>query len=795
MQRLQKLTRAVFLAAAVFSSGALLPDAFGPLSVTTAEAAVARNIVVRGNTRIEKETVLSYMTITVGRNYGPADIDESLKALFSTGLFADVQIVPQGGTVVVTVTENPIINRVSFEGNKKISDDALKTAVRSAERTMLTRAKVQSDVTNILESYRRSGRYGASVEPQIIDRGNNRVDLVFEIDEGRKTGVERITFIGNHNFSDRRLRDVIRTRESGLLSFLRSTDTYDPDRLSSDQELLREFYHKKGYADFYIVSATADLDRENNVFHVTFTVEEGDQYKISDVEVVSSLQDVDPETLRRMVRTRSGDTYNSLRIEQSVEDLTLRIAEDGYAFAQVRPRGSRDYENKTISLTYYIEEGARAYIERINIIGNNRTREHVIRREFDIAEGDAFNRALIDKAERRLKNLGFFENVSITSGPGSSPDRVVVNVRVEEKPTGEISFGVGYSTSDGIIGDISVSEKNFLGRGQFVKLGFGIGSDKRTWEFRFIEPFFLGRRIALDLDVYNQKNDANDYRSYDEDLFGGGFGFTLPLREDELVVRVYYKLFDRTLKDPSGVATGVGATCAASGLSVAICDSLGSRVTSLGGYEFVYNTLNNNQDPTDGYFASFGQEFAGIGGDAQFLKTTAEAKLVKEILPDAGVLGALKIKGGHVAAIGGDRLRVLEQFMVGGDLIRGFENQGIGPRDATTTDAIGGRYFFATTAETTFPIFGVPKEVGLDGAAFVDAGSLWSADGGLVNLVNTTAGSGPVQSNDFNLRVSAGFGIRWRSPFGPVRADIAWPIMKNGADKTQLFRLSGGTRF
>jgi outer membrane protein insertion porin family len=794
MQRLQKLIRAVFLAAAVFSSGALLPDAFGPLSVTTAEAAVARSIVVRGNTRIEKETVLSYMTITVGRSYGAADVDESLKALFATGLFADVQIVPQGSTVVVTVTENPIINRVSFEGNKKISDDALETAVRSKARSMLTRAKVQSDVQNILESYRRSGRYGAAVDPQIIDRGNNRVDLVFEIDEGRKTGVERITFIGNHNFSDRRLRDVIRTRESGLLSFLRSTDTYDPDRLSSDQELLREFYHKKGYADFYIVSATADLDRENNVFHVTFTVEEGDKYKISDVEVVSSLQDVDPETLRKMIRTRSGDTYNSLRIEQSVEDLTLRIAEDGYAFAQVRPRGSRDYENKTISLTYYIEEGARAYIERINVIGNDRTREYVIRREFDIAEGDAFNRALIDKAERRLRNLDFFERVSITTAPGSSPDRVIVNVRVEEKPTGEISFGVGYSTSDGIIGDISVSEKNFLGRGQYVKLGFGIGSDKQTYEFRFIEPFFMGRRIALDLDLYKQINNSNDYRSYDEDLTGGGFGFTLPLREDELVLRVYYKIYSRELSDPSGVATGIGS-CAGSGLSVAICDSLGTRLTSLGGYEFIYNTLNNNQDPTDGYYASFGQEFAGIGGDAQFLKTTAEAKMVREILPDAGVTGALKIKAGHVVALGGDRLRVLEQFMVGGDMIRGFENQGIGPRDGTTTDAIGGRYFFATTAESTFPIFGVPKELGLDGAVFVDAGSLWNADGGLVNLVNTTAGSGPVQSNDFDLRVSAGFGIRWRSPFGPIRADIAYPLMKNSADKTQLFRLSGGTRF
>ncbi len=792
MQRLQKITRAVFLAAAVFSSGALVPDSFGPLSVTSAEAAVARNIVVRGNTRIEEETVLSYMTITKGRSYGAADVDESLKALFATGLFADVQIVPQGGTVVVTVTENPIINRVSFEGNKKINDDALKTAVRSQERSMLTRAKVQTDVQNILEAYRRSGRYGASVDPQIIDRGNNRVDLVFEISEGRKTGIERITFIGNHQFSDRRLRDVIRTRESGLLSWLRTTDTYDPDRLSADQELLRDYYHKKGFADFYIVSATADLDRENNVFHVTFTVDEGEQYKISDVEVVSSLSEVDPDSLQKMVRTKAGDTYNSLRVEQTVEELTLKVAEDGYAFAQVRPRGSRDYENKTISLSYYIEEGARAYVERINIIGNNRTREYVIRREFNMAEGDAYNRALINQAERRLNNLGFFERVSITSTPGSSPDRVIVNVRVEEKPTGEVSFGVGYSTSDGVIGDISITEKNFLGRGQFVKLGFGMGSDTQTYEFRFVEPFFMGRRVALDLDLYKTVNDSNSYRSYDEEVTGGGFGFTLPLREDELTLKLFYKIFDTELKDPDGVATGIG-NCAGSGLSIAICDSLGSRLTSLAGYRFVYNTLDNFQDPTDGFYVAAGQEFAGLGGDAQYIKTTAEAKAFRELLADWSLVGMFKIKGGHVMAIGDERLRVLEQFMAGGDLVRGFESQGFGPRDAVTGDAIGGRLFFGTTAEVNFPLFGLPPELGLSGALFADAGSLWDADSGLVNLVNANGSS--VRSNDFDLRASAGMGIRWRSPFGPIKADFAWPFMKENADRTQMFRLSGGTRF
>ncbi|MBO6892987.1 MAG: outer membrane protein assembly factor BamA [Roseibium sp.] len=793
MQRLQKFTRAVLLAAAVFSIGSALPQPFGPLSIVTeAEAAVARSIQVRGNTRIEDETVISYMTIVPGRSYSAFDVDESLKALYATGLFATVEITPRGNTVVVTVTENPIINRVSFEGNRKIKDDALGTAVRSQPRSMLSRAKVQADVQNILEAYRRSGRYGASVDPQIIDRGQNRVDLVFEINEGKKTGVERISFIGNKAFSDGRLRDVIRTRESGLLAFIRSTDTYDPDRLAADEELLRQYYNKKGYADFRIVSTSADLDRENNIFYVTFTVEEGEKYEIGDVEIVSTIPDVDPEELRKLVRTRSGQTFNSLRIEQSVEDITVRVSEEGYAFARVRPRGARDYENNTISLIYYIEEGQRAYIERINIIGNDRTREFVIRREFDVAEGDAYNRALVDKAERRLRNLGFFENVSITTQQGSAPDRVIVNVRVEEKPTGEISFGVGFSTVDGIVGDISLTERNFLGRGQFVKIAVGGGTDTRSFEFRFIEPFFMGRRVALDLDLYRTVDDANDYRSFDQEKTGGGFGFTLPLREEELTVRLFYNIFQEKNSDPNNNSTNIN-NCNTAQLSLAVCDSLGTYLTSLVGYEFRYNTLNRNLDPTDGHYASFGQQFAGLGGDSFYVKTEVQARTYQEIVADYGLIGSLAFRGGHIFAIGDERLRVSEQYMLGGDLVRGFENQGIGPRDATTGDAIGGQFYFAATAETRFPFPIIPKEFGLSGAVFADAGSLWDADSDLVSLVNN--GGGRIESNNFNVRASVGAGIRWNSPFGPLRADFAYPLVKDDADKTQVFRLTGGTRF
>ena len=793
MQRLQTITRAFFLAVAVLTTCSLLPGPSGLSFISSAEAAVARTIEVRGNTRVESETVIGYMTIVRGRSYSAADIDESLKALFATGLFANVDITPRGSLVIVTVSENPIINRVSFEGNRKVKDRALETAVRSQPRTTLTRARVEADVQNILEAYRRSGRFGASVEPKIIERGQNRVDLVFEINEGDKTGVERISFIGNNAFGDRRLRNVIRTRESGFLSFLRSTDTYDPDRLASDQELLRQYYNQRGYADFRIVSVSADLDRENNIFFVTFTVDEGEKYEFGEVEVVSTIPDVDPEELRRLIRTKPGQTFNALRIEQSVEDVTLKVSENGYAFAQVRPRGVRDYDNNTISVIYYVEEGARAYIERINIIGNDRTREYVIRREFDIAEGDAFNRALVDKAERRLRNLAYFDRVSITTQQGSAPDRVIINVRLVEKSTGELSFGVGYSTVDGVIGDISLTERNFLGRGQLVRISVGGGTNSQTYDFRFVEPFFMGRRIALDLNVYRQNQEENDFRSFDQERTGGSVGFTLPLREDELTLRVFYEIFQEKNEDPDGNATSVANCPAGSGLSLAVCDSLGTFLTSLVGYELVYNTLDNMRTPSDGYYLSFGQEFAGVGGDSYFIKTESQARAYKELLADYSIVGSLSVRGGHITALADKRLRVSEQFMLGGTLVRGFENQGIGPRDSGTGDSLGGQFFFAASAETSFPFPVIPEEFGLSGAVFADAGSLWGTDDGLARIIRN--GGNRVLSDSLNLRASVGAGIRWQSPFGPLQADFAVPVLKDDADNTQVFRLSGGTRF
>lgn len=795
MQRFQTLTRAFLLASVAMGVGAVAPTGVPLIGVDVAQAAVASRIQVEGTTRIEDATVESYLTIRPGRPYGPADIDESLKALFATGLFEDVSISQSGSTLIVRVVENPIVGRVSFEGNSKLSDEALSTAVRTTERSVLTRAKVQSDVQNILEAYRRSGRYRASVEPKTISRENNRVDLVFEINEGDKTGIERITFIGNKNFSDGRLRDVIRTRETGLLGFLRTTDTFDPDRLDADQELIRQFYYRHGYADFRIISAVADLDREENVFYVTFTVDEGEEYTFGDIDVQTSLAAVDPESLRSLVRTDPGDSYSSLEVEKTLEDITLEVSKQGYAFAQVRPRANRDFENRTISITYFIEEGPRAYVERINIRGNDRTREYVIRREFDLAEGDAFNRVLLDKAERRLKNLQFFKDVRISTARGSAPDRVIINVDVVEQPTGEVSFGVGYSTADGVIGDITISEKNFLGRGQFVRAKVGVGESQETYEFAFTEPFFLGRRISLSLEAYQRSFDANDFRNYDEETTGGSIGFGLPLREDELRLNVYYNIFNRDVSLDNNANTA--------NISNAIQAGLNERLTSAPGYSLVYNTLDQNFNPNEGFYAKFDQQFAGLGGDAQYIRTTVEGRAYHEVYPEWGVVGMLRAGGGYITSIGND-LTVQEQFQHSQDWLRGFQPRGIGPRDSQTNDALGGRFYAHVNAEARFPFPWIPKELGLSGAVFADAGSLWDVDPGIENCVVTGGAScgvvggpaaGTVQSDGFDPRASIGVGVQWISPFGPIRMDFAWAAIKEDEDRTEVFRLSGGTRF
>jgi outer membrane protein insertion porin family len=761
--------------------------------VSQSQAATVSRISVVGNQRVDAETVGAYVRVQPGRSFSDADIDASLKALFETGLFSKVDIQQRGGTLVVTVAENPIINEIAFEGNKKYKDEQLETVIQSRPRGVFTRARVQADVQRILELYRRTGRFQASIEPKSIDLPKNRVNLVYEITEGPQTNVSRISFIGNRAFSDGKLRNIVDTKQSGLFGFLRSSDTYDPDRLSADEEKLRRHYLNRGHADFQVVSSIADFDRERNVFFISFTLDEGERYTFGVIDVDTILPGVDPATLLKLVETREGATFSSKAVEKSQEALTIELATSGYAFAQVRPRINRDPEARTIGVTYVIDEGPRAYIERINIIDNTRTRDYVIRREFEISEGDAFNRVLIDKAERRLNALGYFKTVRIVTEQGSAADRVVVNVIVEEQPTGELSFGAGYSTSDGVIGDISITERNFLGRGYVVRVAVGGGEDSRTYEFGVTDPQFQGRNVSAGFNVYRKDLGESDFRSYDLESTGGGVTFGLPIT-DNFTVTTGYKIDVQNVVIP-GYPPGSPLTIPPCPVSLAICQIVGESVVSSVVYSLIYSTLDSKRDPHEGIYARFSQEYAGVGGDVNFLRTTGQASYYREIMPESGIVGMLKVQGGHIMAVGSDpAVRLTDVFFRGGESVRGFKSSGYGPRDSITGDALGGEISIAGTAEVVFPFPVLPPELGFRGAVFADAGTLFATS----DQVSFLTGIGVIPIGDATdplLRSSVGASVLWTSPFGPIRADFAYVLSGEIYDREQVFRFGGGTRF
>ncbi len=787
--------------------------------VASATVAHAQSIVVEGNRRVEAETIRSYFRPSPGGRLDASQIDQGLKGLYATGLFQDVRINNAGGRIVVIVVENSVINRVQFEGNKRIKDEQLTAEVQSKPRGTLSRPVVQSDTQRLVQLYRRTGRFDVTVVPKYIDLPNNRVDLVFEITEGKKTGVRDIRFVGNQAYSDFRLKDAIKTSESNFLSFLKTTDIYDPDRVEADRDLLRRFYLKHGYADVQIVSGAAEYDPDKKGFIVTFTIDEGTQYRFGNVDIVSNVSSVPPEAVRGNVKAKSGDVYNAEAVEKSVENITIAASKLGYPFATVRPRGDRDYEGKRITVSFIIEEGSRAYIERINVRGNTRTRDYVIRREFDIAEGDPYNRALVDRAERRLKGLNFFKSVKITNEPGSAPDRIVLNVDVEEQSTGEFAVSGGYSTTDGAIAEVSVGERNLLGRGQFAKASVQYGQRTRGVTLSFTEPYFLDYRWAMGVDLFAKQNQASTNTSYGVQSYGGTLRSGFALRDD-FGLQVFYSgysqkidlpwQYNNCLQTPTGAsmfgtlpagytthAFPVTSTdeCRADGeasLPVRMEIAGGAVFTSLVGYAIAYNSIDNPKSPTSGVYAEFKQELAGLGGNVNFLRNTANAKYYFEALPD--IVGVVAVQGGQIGGWGGKDLRMLDHFQMGPGLVRGFAPSGIGPRDlsSSTQDSLGGTMYWGASLEFQIPFYFVPKDIGLRGAIFADAGSLWDYKGPTSWSV-TGETINPTDEN--KVRSSVGAGIIWDSPFGPLRFDYAYSLSKTSADKIQQFRFGGGSKF
>jgi outer membrane protein insertion porin family len=748
------------------------------------------DIKIEGIQRIEPETVRSYLLLQPGDPWDPERVDASLKALFATGLFADVKLDRQGNALVVRVVENPIINRIAYEGNSKLSDKDLNGEIQLRPRVVYTRSRVQADVKRILDLYRRHERFAATVEPKVIQLPENRVDLIFEINEGPSTGVRSINFVGNKEFSDSSLRGVIDTKESRWYRFLTNSDTYDPDRITYDRELLRKYYLSQGYADFRVISAVAELTPDRDGFIVTFTVDEGERYKFGTVDVDIKLKDLPKEAVLPVLTVHSGDWYDANAVEKSITSLIDALGTRGYAFVEVKPQITRNREDRTVNIVFDVHEGPQVYVERIEIVGNVRTLDKVIRREMRLVEGDAFNANKLQRSKERLKNLGFFKKVETNTAQGSSPDKTVVTVEVEEQSTGELSLGLGFSTTDGPLADITLRERNFLGRGEDLRIGTVVSFRSQQIDLSFTEPYFLDSNIAAGWDLFEIKTSptasffSGTTPAYQQFSYGGS-------------LRAGYQLTENLRQTLKYTARSDDITDVQSDAALFIQLQQGTHVTSEIGQVLLYDRRDDRINPTSGYYASVGDDFAGVGFGVDYVRNKVNAGYYYPVAP-GWVLG---VTGEAGDIFGWDAQQVLlqDRFFVGGDNLRGFAPAGIGPRDTVSQDALGGNKYYTGSVTLGVPL-GLPKELGMSGRVWTDFGSLWGNDQKnqtftAAELASEPGGATPQIADNPAIRVSSGVGLTWVSPVGPVRLDLGLPIKRESYDKSQFFRVSFGTKF
>ncbi|WP_428149043.1 outer membrane protein assembly factor BamA [Brevundimonas sp.] len=748
------------------------------------ETGVVNRIIVQGNQRIDQTTVLSYLPIQPGDTIDPVILDVAIRTLTRTQLFADVQIGLQpNGDLVVRIVENPIVNQVVFEGNGAISEDKLREEVTIAPRGIYTRARVQEDVGKIIELYRLSGRISATVTPKLVQLEQNRVDLIFEIDEGPETGVQSITFLGNSAFSDSELREVMVTKQTQWWRLFTKNDNYDPGRLDYDREQLRKFYTNRGYYDFRITSAVAELAPDDSAFAMTLTVDEGDKYNFGDIQVVTQNDRLNADFLELLLPIRTGDLYESDKIESSVDALTFAAGSAGYAFVDINPTYRPNPDTDTIDVTFNVSEGQRVYVDRINVIGNTRTIDPVIRRELMLTEGDAFNRTLLERSRNNLRALGFFKEVTVDETRGAAPDRSIVNVTVEEQPTGELSVGAGFSSVDSFVVNLGISERNFRGRGQNVVARVEWGSLRQQIDFRFTEPRFLGRDIGAGFDLFHSRYDFQEESSFDYRSTGAGLRLTYPLNG-------YSRLSTRYFIKDDEILVPVGY-CGANGSgSSALCEQVGASLNSSVGYTLLVDRRNDPVRATRGWTGSLRQDFAGLGGDVNYVKTEVDATVYYGITPSWIV--TLAGSAGYVSGWAGDAVRINDRFFKGGNSFRGFENAGMGPRDLTTNDALGGNFYAVGTIELTLPNV-LPAQYGIKTSLFADVGTLGVLDNrytlGTNGLPDTSI------ADDLSLRASAGLSVHWKSPMGPIRFDFSQILSNEEYDRTETFRFSTSTQF
>ncbi len=731
------------------------------------DGVVINRIVVQGNQRIESSTIQTYLGMTSGSMVTRYDMDRGLKELYDTGFFSDVGMGLQGNDLVVQVQENPSINRVAFEGNSKIKDDDLVKEITLRSRSIYTRTAVQNDVKRLLDVYRRNGRYSAKVEPKIIQREQNRVDLVYEIAEGPVTSIRNITFIGNSAFSTSDLRQVVNSEEHRWYQFLSNNDKYDPDRLAYDEELLRRFYRSQGFADFQVKASFAELTPERDAFYLTFTLDEGPRYDFGEVKVDSSLLQKRNLNLSEHIVTKTGDRFNATDIETSIDKLVESLGDQGFAFVDIEPKLDRRQNENVIDLTYEVKEGPRVYVERINIEGNARTLDEVIRREFRVSEGDAYSTTRLRRSEQRLNNLGYFEKVTVTTERGSAADKTIINVDVIEKSTGEVTLGAGFSSVDGPLADVGIRERNLLGRGQELRARIMAAAKRQQFDIGFTEPYTFNRELSTGFDLYKITQDFRSESSFDRDAIGGKLRAGYALSE-RLQHSVYYGYEQNSIENIAFNASRF------------IKDQEGENVTSLVGHSITYDDRDNRFAPTEGWYWRVSQDVAGVGGDDKFVRHELKTEYYIPLAPQWTI--ALAGSGGHLYALEDD-IRINQRFFVGGRDLRGFDQAGIGPRDINTRDALGGNMYYTGSTELRFPL-GLPDDLGFSGAVFVDVGSLWDVDS-----------VGPEVVDKNSLRAAGGIGIAWSSPFGPIRIDYGIPFLKEDYDEEESIRFSFGTRF
>ncbi|MGA0543268.1 outer membrane protein assembly factor BamA [Neotabrizicola sp. VNH66] len=764
------LAIALFLGAATVSAPFLTP--------AIAQVFSFSNVQVQGNERVDAATILSYAGIKRGAEVTAGGLNDAYQRIVASGLFEAVEIVPQGSTLVIKVVEYPFVNVINFEGNARIKDEELAKIIQSKSRRVYSPSTAEADAAAIAEMYRVRGRMAATVEPKIIRRDGNRVDLVFEITEGKVVEIERLSFVGNRAFSDRRLRQILETKQAGFLRNLIQRDTFVPERLELDKQVLTDFYRSRGYIDFEVLDASAEFSRERDATFVTFTLREGLPYTIGDVTTVSEVDGLSAEEFATVQKIKAGQTWSPTLIDNNIARMENLALKKGANFVRVEPRITRDDRNQRVNIEFAITRGEKVFVERIDIEGNATTLDQVVRRQFRTVEGDPFNAREIRQSAERIRALGFFSDAQVTAEPGSSPDQVVVNVDVEEQPTGSLGFGLSYSVTSGIGANISFSESNFLGRGQALSVSISTTSDNQNTSISFREPSLLGRDLSFSVGAYYRTSES-DYTNYDTRNIGLSFGLGFPVGEQSSV-SLGYKLSQDKLYDISSDSSAIIQREGARGKN-------GALITSAITLDYEFDNRITGLNPDSGTLLRFGQEIGGLGGDTQYLTTTLFAMHERRVFQGDVTLRVIG-EGGYITALGDEGTRVTNRFFGRGKM-RGFEPNGFGPRDlaATNQDALGGNAFAVARFEAEFPL-GLPEEYGILGGAFLDVGSVWS-------LEDTTGTGGAIVDDGFNPRVAIGLSVLWDTPIGPLRFDFSKALKKEDYDKEQSFDLTIQTKF